>query len=203
MAESGLQYWRTRLSKVLGALALIIIVLSESAWERDSSLVASLLFLAGCTLAAIGSLGRLWCSLYIAGYKTEQLITAGPYSITRNPLYFFSFLGALGVGLASETLVIPAVILVAFAVYYPAVIRAEEKRLNKIYGEKLAEYIRNTPKFFPQMSLLKEPEEYVVRPVKFRRHISSALWFIWLIGILEVIEGFHESGLFDPMFSIF
>jgi protein-S-isoprenylcysteine O-methyltransferase Ste14 len=71
----------------------------------------------GLALAGIASLGRLWCSLYIAGYKTEELITEGPYSIYRNFLYFFSFLGAIGVGFASESLLIPLIIPILFTSY--------------------------------------------------------------------------------------
>jgi protein-S-isoprenylcysteine O-methyltransferase Ste14 len=44
-------------------------------------------------LAAMIASHRLWCSLYISGYKNSQLITSGPYSLCRNPLYFFSFVG--------------------------------------------------------------------------------------------------------------
>jgi hypothetical protein len=35
-------------------------------------------------IAAVASLGRMWCSLYIAGSKDKELITNGPYSLCRN-----------------------------------------------------------------------------------------------------------------------
>ncbi|GIS42766.1 MAG: hypothetical protein Ct9H90mP15_08060 [Candidatus Neomarinimicrobiota bacterium] len=31
-------------------------------------------------------------SLYVEGFKTKKLITEGPYSMVRNPLYFFTVL---------------------------------------------------------------------------------------------------------------
>jgi len=148
-------------------------------------------------------MGRLWCSLYISGHKTEKLVTTGPYSITRNPLYFFSLIGAFGVGLASETLVIPAVVLLGFAIYYPRVIKAEEKRLLKIHAEQFDNYVARTPRFFPKWSLLIEPKNYVVHPARFRKDILSALWFIWLIGVLEIIEGIHEAGIVVPIFTLY
>ena len=42
--------------------------------------------------------GRTWCSLYIGGRKNHELVTTGPYSVSRNPLYVFSIIGAIGIG---------------------------------------------------------------------------------------------------------
>ena len=183
-------------------LALIIFV-SEGAWEFKAPFVSTILFLIGVILVGIASLGRLWCSLYIAGYKTEALVTEGPYSICRNPLYFFSFLGAIGVGFASETLLIPAIILVAFSIYYPVVIKSEEAELRALHGEKFNTYFENVPRFFPNISKLKEPEKYIVNPVIFKRHLFDALWFIWFVGIMEIIEELHELNVIPFMFKIY
>ena len=50
------------------------------------------LFAIGIALVGISSLGRMWCSLYIAGDKDESLMTQSPYSACRNPLYFFGMM---------------------------------------------------------------------------------------------------------------
>ncbi|MBN2077581.1 MAG: isoprenylcysteine carboxylmethyltransferase family protein, partial [Spirochaetes bacterium] len=59
------------------------------------------------------------------------------------------------------------------------------------------------PSFFPSISKLKEPEEYIVKPIIFKRHLFDALWFIWLVGILEVIEAFHELNVLPVIFKIY
>ncbi len=122
---------RIRLSQILALFVIAILIISSSAWEDQFPVLSSVFFMVGILLVGIASLGRLWCSLYIAGYKTKKLITQGPYSISRNPLYFFSLLGAIGVGFASETLLIPFIIMIAFVLYYPSVIRCEEAKLKK------------------------------------------------------------------------
>ena len=77
-------------------ILVLILSVSESAWEGSAMpFVSSILFLMGAVLVGVASMGRLWCSLYIAGYKTEILVTEGPYSITRNPLYFLVYWGLL------------------------------------------------------------------------------------------------------------
>src|SRR5882672_454668 len=58
---------------------------------------------AGFMLVALACLGRIWCSLFIAGHKDEVLVTTGPYALCRHPLYSFSLLGALGLGLTSRS----------------------------------------------------------------------------------------------------
>ncbi|MFA5204873.1 MAG: isoprenylcysteine carboxylmethyltransferase family protein [Lentisphaeria bacterium] len=175
---------------VIGASLLV----TDSQWP-DNNVFCLLFCLLGYVLVGIGTLGRLWCILYIGGYKSRSLITAGPYSVCRNPLYFFSLLGAVGVGLSTETLTMPAIILVMFAAYYPAVVRNEQNVLRDRHGAEFDAYCQTTPAFFPRWSLLHEPEEWTVHPRVFRRCAFDALWFIWLVGLAELAEGLREAGL--------
>jgi len=194
---------RTAISKIFVLLLIAVILFSKNYWEEKAPIITIVLFFIGIVLAAVASLGRLWCSLYIAGYKTDRLITEGPYSVCRNPLYFFSFIGATGAGLATETFLIPLIMIIAFSAYYPFVIKKEEERMAVIHKEKFTEYISKTPRFFPKTTGLIEPEEYVVKPMIFKRHLFDALWFIWIIGILEIIEGLHELDLFPILFTLY
>ncbi len=194
---------RILLSRIAAGAVLVLYTLSESRWDVEAPIVAYLLFTVGLFLVAIGSLGRMWCSLYIAGYKNNRLVIEGPYSMTRNPLYFFSFLGLLGVGMATETFTFPILFLLFFAAGYPRVIRDEERKLRKLFGEQYEEYARRVPAFFPRISLLHEPEHYTVNPRIFRKHIFSALWFIWIVGILELIEGLKDLGILGNLWLLY
>jgi len=42
---------------------------------------------------------------------------------------------------------------------------------------------------------LKEKQQYLVEPRLFRRHIFDAPWFIWLFGIMELLEALHELNV--------
>jgi len=194
---------RIRISQIFAGLLVVLICISTSLWEIQAPFVTILLFLLGAVLVGIASLGRLWCSVYIAGYKTDHLVTQGPYSMCRNPLYFFSLLGALGVGFASETLLIPFLILIAFWGYYPSVIKSEEVELGKIHGNEFEVYLKKVPTFFPNITLLNEPEAYTVKPIVFKRHMFHALWFVWFLGIIETIEGLRELNILPAVFNIY
>jgi protein-S-isoprenylcysteine O-methyltransferase Ste14 len=201
--ERMLEKLRIHMTWVFAFLLAVVILFSSSIWEVRFPLLSSLLFLVGIFLVATGSIGRLWCSLYIGGYKTEKLITVGPYSMCRNPLYFFSLFGATGAGLASENLTVPLIILCGFCLYYPFVILSEQEHLRSIHGKEYDTYLRVTPAFFPKPSLMREPAEYVVKPHVFRRRMLGALYFVWLVGLLELIEEAHELNLLPIFFWLY
>ncbi|WP_419659253.1 methyltransferase family protein [Desulfosarcina variabilis] len=194
---------RIALSRVFVLALLMIILLSSSATNQRWPLFAETLFFMGVVLAAVASMGRLWCSVYIAGYKTDVLVMQGPYSMTRNPLYFFSLIGAMGVALATETLIIPILVLFAFAAYYPFVIKSEESVLLKRHGNAFSNYFKTVPRFFPKMSGFMEPDTYVVRPKVIKRHMLDALWFVWLLGFLELIEVLHELEMLPTLLWVY
>ena len=67
--------------------------------------------MSGLALVVLCITGRLWCILYVGNKKNLELVTRGPYSMTRNPLYFFSTLGAAGIGLMFGSLTVAATLL--------------------------------------------------------------------------------------------
>ena len=185
---------RLPVSRLASAAAVFFLLFSTNRWETRGEGIATGLFTLGMFLVAIGSLGRMWCSLYIAGYKDQVLITQGPYSTTRNPLYFFSVFGALGVGFCTETFTFPALLLAVMILYYPLVVRKEERRLRERFGGDFDDYARRVPAFFPNLALFSEPDTYLVKPIVYRRHMFSALWFVWIVGLIELAEGLKELG---------
>ena len=87
--HSTSERYRIILSRIAAVAILFFLFTTQSVWETRNEKVTFFLFLAGMILVGIASLGRMWCSLYIAGYKDDKLVTDGPYSLCRNPLYFF------------------------------------------------------------------------------------------------------------------
>lgn len=165
--------------------------------------MTTLLFTAGMLLVGVATLGRLWCSLYVAGRKKKELVSEGPYSLSRHPLYFFSLVGFLGVGLCSETLLIPVLLLLAFALYYPHVMRHEETTLRELHGTAFDEYVAATPYFFPRLTGMREPETYVVDVRRFRARMFDALLFVWCVGLLELLEELHKLGWLPTLFTVY
>lgn len=82
MAKSTIEKIRIPVFQMLAVIVISFIAISESAWETEYPIISVILFFIGIVLAAIASLGRLWCSLYIAGLKTKALITNRNHYIT-------------------------------------------------------------------------------------------------------------------------
>lgn len=182
MAIPFIERWRKPVSRLIALIAILLFIVSGSAWE--GGWLEPVMFVLGSFLVAMGMLGRLWSAFYIGGYKTRKLITEGPYSMCRHPLYFFSFVAMMGIGLTTCTLAIPVLLGVFFAMYYPAVIRSERARLIQTHGDAYMEYANKVPAFWPKFGQLQEPESYTANPAIFRKEMGSALWFVVALGAI-------------------
>jgi protein-S-isoprenylcysteine O-methyltransferase Ste14 len=103
--------------------------------------------LAGGIVAALGLLIRAAAAGHLR--KDEQLATTGPYSFTRNPLYFGSAILAAGFIVAGHSWLAGLIVALYFAVFYAAVIRNEEADLRKRFGAAFDEYAARVPIFLP------------------------------------------------------
>jgi len=193
---------RVYLTRIFAAAVGVLLLFSDSRWE-GMEIYSTILFAVGVFMVGIATAGRLWCNLYICGYKSGKLIAVGPYSMCRNPLYFFSLVGAVGLGLTTETIGFAGLFLVVFCIYYPFVIRAEEKRLSDIHGAEFEQYRKDVPCFIPSLRRFNEPNEYVVKARLFRRSLFDATCFIWLIAVLEIIEALHESHILPVLIRLY
>jgi len=179
------------------------LVITLNGWQEAAPMVENLLSLVGWGLVAIGVTGRTWCGSYISGHKTTTLVVEGPYSICRNPLYFFSFVGGLGVMLMTETMLLPILFMVLFWSYYPQVIAREEGTLARLHGATFEAYCSRVPRFWPSFSSYSEPASYMIAAAKFRKHLGQAGWFVMAGGVIEFIEGMHISGYLPTLLRIY
>jgi len=89
---------------------------------------------------------------YASGHVTKnvRLTTTGPYSYTRNPLYFGSILIAFGFAVAGRSLWIALVFLALFLIIYWPVIVDEEEYLRGQFPEYGA-YATRVPRLIPRI----------------------------------------------------
>lgn len=194
---------RIRLSRLLAVFLLGTLSLSLTAWHDTLPLVEHGLWFIGWLCVGIGVMGRIWCATYIAGFKNVRLATQGPYSISRNPLYLFSFIAGLGVMLLTETLVLPLLFSVCFLGYYRLVIRAEEKALLDLHGPAFSAYMSLVPRFWPNLHLFSEPASYPVSPKDIRRFLAEVVWFVWAAAIIQLLEELHTQSYLPTLLNLY
>lgn len=194
---------RILLSRGFSIAAFILTIFAGSEWQYSSPWISSAYLMASLIFVAFASVGRLWCSLHIAGNKNRKLVTTGPYSISRNPLYFFSLMGLVGVGLATFTLTIPIILIVGFFLYYPFVIRDEETRLQRLFPADYPAYAAAVPMLIPRHFQLVEPPLCEVNPRVFLTHALSVVWFVPAAGVILVLSSLHAAHIIPIYFRLY
>jgi len=192
---------RITVSRIFGVLVLFLALFTTSSFKEDS-LIDTVLEMSGLFLLTICSIGRLWALLYISGYKKLELITEGPYSIVRHPLYVFSLIGAIGIGLASENILVLAALVIFYLLYYPLTILVEEKKLVDKFDQAYLDYIKSTPRFLPKLSLYKGSVQYQINADVYVKKMILGMWFIWIFIILHIIEMLQQSGHIPVFLSV-
>ncbi len=184
----------------LMASILIFLLVFVQPREADT-LVKEILKMAGLFLVFAGALGRILCTLYIGGRKNRELCQSGIYGMCRNPLYFFSFLGFVGICLVSKNLTLAAGAAGLFLILYRAVIRSEEKKLLGIFPEEFPVYERNVPRFWPRRFSFKDTQVLQVKTEIFISSLSEVLWFLMALIVLEGLAILRAHGMIHHFFS--
>lgn len=196
---SGLLKRRIGDTRVAALAVIVLIFLSEPLWSEENLAHEPIEYF-GYLLVIACVIGRVWCSTFIGGYKNERVIDTGPFSIVRNPLYVFSFLGAVGIGLITVRLSITAILIAAFATYYRQVVRREEAYLREKFGAAYDAYCRRVPRWLPRLQNYRADEEITTRPQFVLRTIRDSVWFFAALPAIEAIEYLQVAGWLKPMF---
>ena len=122
-------------------------------------------------------LGRVWCAVYIAGRKNATLCQDGPYSLVRNPLYVFSFIGAAGIALASHRWGMVPFVCGVFLFYYHFVVKAEERRLADLFPRDYPAYCAAVPRGLPRLSGYHSRAQLTLDPRDVTRAMREVVWF--------------------------
>jgi protein-S-isoprenylcysteine O-methyltransferase Ste14 len=190
---------RINISRLFWVGAFIALLLTEKMFA--DRLIGNLLPMAGLVLIGIAMVGRLWCSLYIGGRKNNELVTEGPYSMTRNPLYFFSLLGFVGIAFCTRSISFSVCVVAFFVLVYPSVIASEEAFLRGRFGAPFEAYCNRTPRFFPSVARYRASEMCEVSIRQFWRTARDVIWFVWLAGFVALIEVLRPM-LVQPLLAI-
>lgn len=191
---SWFEHNRRKITRAVLPFGLLIVLLTRHSWPSDS-VTAYIFKIAGAVLVAKGVIGRLWCTAYIGGRKNQELVTGGPYSMCRNPLYLFSFIAGLGVAFSFQNILLILFYVGFFSFYYPRVIASEEERLHSFFGDAFLHYKETVPAFFPNIFKLNFGGlQDVSYRLIFKSFLDASL-FIVFIPVAWWVDRLFESGV--------
>jgi protein-S-isoprenylcysteine O-methyltransferase Ste14 len=151
--ESDIRSWVFRLRSYTPIPFLLIML-----WFARPTVVS---LVVGFTIVFVGEMIRFW-GVSIVGAETRTtgavggtyLITTGPFSYVRNPLYLGNMMLYTGVGVMSVALFpwLQIVALTWFYVQYTLIVSREEEYLAKAFEGEYEDYRKNVRRFLPRLT---------------------------------------------------
>lgn len=189
------------LASLIGLLVIATACISDAWWPASKGMHKAIEW-TGIALILVCIAGRTWCTLYIGARKKRELVTIGPYSVCRNPLYAFTIVGAFGAGAQYGSLVIASA--AAFATYaiFLAVVRHEEAFLADNFGPEFARYVASVPRLVPNFSRWNDVPELNVSPQLIVRTVLDASLFLLAIPASEIVELLQRQGVLLVLFRL-
>ncbi|NQT84760.1 isoprenylcysteine carboxylmethyltransferase family protein [bacterium] len=188
---------RVLLSRILLSSVFPAVLLTHLSWP-ERALLGFAVEDAAFLLIIVGAFGRIWATLYVAGRKGKELVTSGPYSVCRNPLYFFSLLMGLGIVAAFQNLLLYVPLALFHLGSYFFTILAEERALAERFGTEYENYRARVPRFLPAFWRYRGGNAREWMSISERRVLrclfESAL-FVMIIPLAELIEELHVRGI--------
>ena len=142
---------------------------------------------AGLAAILAGGVFRLWATLHIGGRKGRTVVDDGPYSLTRNPLYFGIFLTTLSVAAFLQSPGLAVGLTLAAWSYLQVTVQSEERRLSAKLGQDFRDYCGRISRFWPRLATFQTPELLSVDVRCLAIECRRALRWMWIPLAAEAV----------------
>lgn len=193
---------RLRKAALFVAILALISLAALTDTRRSTGLPGDALALASLLSIGVAIIGRAWCSLYIGGRKKAEIVDLGPYSLSRNPLYLFSFIGAFGIGAQSGSLILGLAFLVVAVFVFSITVGKEEAWLSAAFGRTYSSYMERTPRFWPRFAGWRDAESIEFRPAYFVRTLWDGSAMMLAIPLFAAIEIAQNAGILPTVLNL-
>lgn len=127
----------------------------------------------------------------------ETLNRTGIYSMVRHPLYLGNYLMWIGIVVFTFNLYFVILVTLAFWLYYERIMFAEERFLERKFGEDYLEWSKKVPAFFPCYRIYIKGEIPFSSKTVFRREYSGVLATVFGFAFIDHLRFYFIHGYFD------
>lgn len=167
----------------LAGIVALVVVLALAAPSVRSIVL-------GFFVMMLGMFFRAWSSGYID--KDRELATQGPYSLTRNPLYFGNLLIAAGIAVACNRWLTALICAGYYVFFFTFLIAVERKRMKERFGARYEEWAQEANLFFPRIKRVRHGNFDIALYMKNREY--RVLFYSLLIIAVLVLKFLRGIG---------
>lgn len=190
--QGRLVFDRRKIPLLIGIAVLgPLFILSTPLWAEGLQRTIQIL---GICAIVVCIIGRTWCSSFITGHKTYELMKVGPYSVIRHPLYAFSIIGAAGVGAQSGTVSLAAISGVYLAIVLHRRILDEEREMIRIHGDAYRAYMTQVPRLLPRVSPWRPAGKHAPGRQAVLRTFIDSCYLLLAIPFAEILQHLQRVG---------
>jgi protein-S-isoprenylcysteine O-methyltransferase Ste14 len=124
----------------------------------------------------------------------EQLNSTGIYSIVRHPLYLGNYLMWIGIVLFTKNIGFVIIVSLLFWIYYERIMFAEERFLERKFGDAYLNWSLKAPAFIPKFLQFKKSNlPFSLKSVLRREYSGVLATVIGFVYVELMINGIHYN----------
>ena len=144
----------------------------------------------------IGTTPRGTSGRNTAEQVAEQLNKSGIYSMVRHPLYLGNYLMWIGIVLFTKNIEFTIIVSLMYWLYYERIMFAEERFLERKFGQSYLDWAAGVPAFIPRFSLFtKSTISFSLKSV-LRREYSGVLATVVGFVFVDFLIGYKQWNEF-------
>jgi protein-S-isoprenylcysteine O-methyltransferase Ste14 len=163
-------------------------------WPKYDTKSFLICIFVGIFVALSGELGRIWCVGYAGGITRTRsgdlnsLVTAGPYSYVRNPIYIFNIIMYCGACIMLGTPILLPFAIVYFVLQYTFIIYFEETILEEKFGDSYLRYKSLVRRWFPSLyiKIIRSAHSFNLKEALYsERRTLTAILVLLVIAVIK------------------
>jgi protein-S-isoprenylcysteine O-methyltransferase Ste14 len=131
------------------------------------------------------------------GQVAEELNTKGIYSMVRHPLYLGNYFMWIGIVLFTFNFSFVIIVTLLFWLYYERIMFAEERFLERKFGDVYMNWARQTPAFLPCIRKYVRNEMRLSSKSILKREYSGVLATVLGFVFINDLRRYFETGQFE------